>query len=83
MGKKAKEHRRKVAARNQRIAMAKKMYQKEISKQFEEIRKQIEEASGNTENNEVEVLNENVDIESNTNDSVVIDTEETLPEQEG
>ena len=50
MGKKAKEHRRKVAARNQRIEIAKKQFQKNYEKlmkeKFEELAKNFNEIEG-------------------------------------
>lgn len=54
MGKKAKEHRKKVAARNQRIKgqqnAMQKLFNESMRQQIEELKKQREaEMSGNTE----------------------------------
>lgn len=52
MGKKAKEHRKKVAARNQRISIAKKKFEKEyqkmVSERIEEMKQQFAAMSGET-----------------------------------
>lgn len=54
MGKKAKEHRKKVAARNQRIKAAEKKMQKEYMKMFEQQMEQLKNKySGDTETAEL------------------------------
>lgn len=55
MGKKDKEHRRKVQARNQKLKAAdnamQKLFQESMKRQLEELRKQREaEMSGDTQN---------------------------------
>lgn len=55
MGKKAKEHRKKVASRNQKIKSAQKAYEKlyneQMTKYIEEMRAKMAE-SGNTESDQ-------------------------------
>lgn len=85
MGKKAKEHRAKVAKRNQRIAIEKKQFQKkyeEMMKQkFEELAKNFNEIDGaevvDMIENGVSVMEKSEEVE----DATIVD--ETLPDQEG
>ena len=76
MGKKAKEHRRKVAARNQRLAIAKKKFEKEYMAAMEAKVAEIKEKFANLSEEEV-----NIALNKDVEDATII--EETLPEQEG
>ena len=85
MGKAKKEHRKKVAKRNQRIAIEKKQFQKkyeEMMKQkFEELAKNFNEIDGaevvDMIENGVSVMEKSEEVE----DATIVD--ETLPDQEG
>ena len=85
MGKAKKEHRAKVAKRNQRIAIAKKQFQKNYEKmmkeKFEELTKNFNEIEGaevvDMIENGVSVMEKSVEVE----DATIVD--ETLPDQEG
>lgn len=50
MGKKAKEHRKRVAARAQRLKSQQNAFQKILKKQIDDFKKQYETQSGTTEN---------------------------------
>jgi len=76
MGKKAKEHRRKVAARNQRLAIAKKKFEKEYMAAMEAKVAEIKEKFANLSEEEV-----NIALNKDVEDATIV--EETLPEQEG
>ena len=76
MGKKAKEHRRKVAARNQRLAIAKKKFEKEYMAAMEAKMAEIKEKFANLSEEEV-----NIALNKDVEDATIV--EETLPEQEG
>jgi len=76
MGKKAKEHRRKVAARNQRLAIAKKKFEKEYMAAMETKMAEIKEKFANLSEEEV-----NIALNKDVEDATIV--EETLPEQEG
>jgi len=76
MGKKAKEHRRKVAARNQRLAIAKKKFEKEYMAAMEVKMAEIKEKFANLSEEEV-----NIALNKDVEDATIV--EETLPEQEG
>ena len=76
MGKKAKEHRRKVAARNQRLALAKKKFEKEYMAAMEVKMAEIKEKFANLSEEEV-----NIALNKDVEDATIV--EETLPEQEG
>jgi hypothetical protein len=85
MGKKAKEHRKKVVKRNQRIAIEKKQFQKtynELMKmKFDELAKNFNEIEGaevvDMIENGVSVMEKSEEVE----DATIVD--ETLPDQEG
>ena len=85
MGKKAKEHRKKVVKRNQRIAIEKKQFQKtynELMKmKFDELAKNFNEIGGaevvDMIENGVSVMEKSEEVE----DATIVD--ETLPDQEG
>ncbi len=76
MGKKAKEHRRKVAARNQRLDIAKKKFEKEYMAAMEAKVAEIKEKFANLSEEEV-----NIALNKDVEDATIV--EETLPEQEG
>jgi len=82
MGKKAKEHRRKVAARNQRLAIAKKKFEKEYMAAMESKMAEIKEKFANLSEEEVNIaLNKDVEDATDVEDVTIV--EETLPDQEG
>jgi hypothetical protein len=76
MGKKAKEHRRKVAARNQRLDIAKKKFEKEYLAAMEAKVAEIKEKFANLSEEEV-----NIALNKDVEDATIV--EETLPDQEG
>lgn len=76
MGAKKKEHRRKVAARNQRLAIAKKKFEKEYMAVMEAKVAEIKEKFANLSEEEV-----NIALNKDVEDATIV--EETLPEQEG
>jgi hypothetical protein len=85
MGKKAKEHRKKVVKRNQRIAIEKKQFQKTyndlMKMKFDELAKNFNEIEGaevvDMIENGVSVMEKSEEVE----DATIVD--ETLPDQEG
>lgn len=76
MGKKAKEHRRKVAARNQRLDIAKRKFEKEYMAAMEAKVAEIKEKFANLSEEEV-----NIALNKDVEDATIV--EETLPDQEG
>ena len=85
MGKAKKEHRKKVAKRNQRIAIEKKQFQKTyndlMKMKFDELAKNFNEIEGaevvDMIENGVSVMEKSEEVE----DATIVD--ETLPDQEG
>ena len=76
MGKKAKEHRRKVEARNQRLEIARKKFEKEYQAAMEVKVAELKEKFASMSEQDVNTAL-NLDVE----DATIV--EETLPDQEG